>query len=92
LIYSVAPGPIQLLPVLVAVTGTTAVGAVVPILKNTGSVALVFVTFKKFGPLEPSCPWLAASGAILLPLDEAVAVKATVGPDTMYAFIIVDSL
>jgi hypothetical protein len=92
LIYSVVPGAIQLLPVLVAVTGITAVGAVAPVLKNTGSVALVFTTFKNDGPLAPSKPTLAAAGVMLLPLDEAVAVRATVAPATMYADIIVGSL
>jgi hypothetical protein len=91
-INSVAPGAIQLLPVVVAVTGITAVGAVAPELKNTGSVAEVFTTFKKVGPLAPPTPELAAPGAILLPLDVAVAVRATVAPATMYTDIIVGSL
>ena len=81
-----------MLPVLVAVTGITAVGAVVPVLKKTGSVAEVFTTLKKAGPLAPFKPRLAFAGVMLLPLDDDVAVKATVGPATMMADIIVDFL
>jgi hypothetical protein len=82
----VAPGAIQLL------TPSTAVGAVAAVTKNTGTVALVFTTFKNVGPLAPPKPELAPVGAILLPLDVAVAVRATVAPATMYADIIVGSL
>jgi hypothetical protein len=73
-------------------TPSTAVGAVAAVAKNTGTEAEVFTTLKNVGPLAPPTPELAAAGAILLPLELDVAVKATVGPATMYAVIIVDSL
>jgi len=81
-IKSVAPGAIQLS------TAVTAVGAVVAVLKNTGTEAEVFTTFKTVGPLAPSTPKLAFAGVILLPLELDVAVTATVGPATMYAVIV----
>jgi hypothetical protein len=81
-IKSVAPGAIQLS------TAVTAVGAVVAVLKNTGTEAEVLTTLKTVGPLAPSTPELAAPGAILPPLELDVAVISTVGPATMYAVII----